>query len=270
MAPLNNVEQHYFSGQLFERILNNVRNRGMQHVTRQDIAGFDEFHVRGAAVSMELAKDSQLMTGSKVLDVGCGIGGPARMLADEFGCMVTGIDLTEEFVRTAALLSELVNLQHKTTFLKADALQLPFADHHFDAVWTQHVQMNIQDKKRFYSEIKRVLSPRGKFIYYDIFSTGDSLLPYPLPWADNASISHLITVPKFEEIMGALGFTKISGKDQTAAGIDFFEAVAEKISAGAKPPIQFVMGDNAVQKITNLLKILQEKKVVLQSGIYSL
>lgn len=266
------VEQHYFREQLFERILDAVRNSGITKVTRQDLAGVDEFHVRGAEVSMELAKETQFFEFCNVLDVGCGLGGPARMLADEFGCIVTGIDIIGEFVRTATLLSELVNLQDNTMFLKADALHLPFPDYYFDAVWTQHTQMNIKDKQRFYSEIKRVLSPGGRFIYYDIFSTGDAPLTYPLPWADDKPINHLITFQAFEGIMRSLGFKKLTARDQTAAGIESFNIsndIGDK-DVHRKPGIKLVMGDNAAQKVANLVKALQEKKLVLQSGIYSL
>ena len=91
------------------------------------------------------------------------------MLADDYNCRVTGIDLSHEFIRTASALSELVGLQDKTDFIQASALELPFEDGSFDVAWTQHVQMNISDKAKFYSEINRVLSDSGTFVYYDIF-----------------------------------------------------------------------------------------------------
>ena len=169
MHPLNSpVEQQYHRKAIFETILDALRQQGIKNITRKDISAVDEFHVRGAAVSAELAKEAGFTGNSRVLDAGCGIGGPCRMLADEYGCKVTGIDITAEFIRTAGLLSELVGLGNRTDFIQADALQLPFADKSFDFVWTQHVQMNIENKNKFYSEIKRVLTEKGTFIYYDI------------------------------------------------------------------------------------------------------
>ncbi|MGB8191191.1 MAG: methyltransferase domain-containing protein [Chitinophagaceae bacterium] len=264
------VEAHYHREGLYEKIVNVLNEQGITKVTRNDLAAVDEFHVRGVAVSLELAKEAGFDEDSTVLDVGCGIGGPCRMIADEFGCKVTGVDITAEFIRTAAGLSELVGLQHLTTFIQADALQLPFEDELFDAVWTQHVQMNIADKQRFYSEIKRVLKNRGRFIYYDIFSTGNGPLVYPLPWAGDESISHLITIPELEGLLAQLGFTKLHTKDQTAAGIEFFTNLLNKIAKDGPPKLGLglLIGSDAGKKFSNLLNSLKDGKVELQSGIY--
>ena len=171
------VESQYHLNGLYEDILTRLGEQevDIDEVSRKHIAGVDEFHVRGAEISQELAREIGL-DNSKVLDVGCGIGGPSRMLADDYNCRVTGIDLSHEFIRTASALSELVGLQDKTDFIQASALELPFEDGSFDVVWTQHVQMNISDKAKFYSEINRVLSDRGTFVYYDIFQKNGRML----------------------------------------------------------------------------------------------
>jgi len=128
MESLNKlIENQYFTPELFENILERLKGQeiNLNNVSRNDIAGVDEFHVRGAEVSKELVRDLGLRN-SHLLDIGCGIGGPSRMLADEFNFKVTGIDISHEFIRTAQKLSELVGLNHKTKFLQADALDLPF------------------------------------------------------------------------------------------------------------------------------------------------
>jgi len=152
------IKKQYFSVDLFEDICKRLEQQGvdLKKFTRNDISWVDEFHVRGAEVSNELVQEIYL-NDTKVLDVGCGLGGPARMLAHRFNCKVTGVDLCEEYIRTARKLSELTGLTDKTDFIQADALDLPFENDSFDIVWTQHVQMNIEDKTKFYSEIKRVL-----------------------------------------------------------------------------------------------------------------
>ena len=165
MDNLNqSIERHYLKEGLFEDIVERLKDQGinLDSVKRSDIAGVDEFHVRGATVSKELAGSIDL-NGLEILDVGCGLGGSCRMLAEEFSCNTTGIDLSQEYIRTAKELSRLVRLTNKTEFLVGDGGNLPFRDNSFDVVWTQHVQMNIPDKNKFYSGIKRVLKPEVTF-----------------------------------------------------------------------------------------------------------
>lgn len=163
MENLNqNIESHYLKERLYEDIINRLKEQDipLNNVKRSDISGTDEFHVRGAAVSRELASSINL-NGINMLNVEYGLGVPCRMLADEYNCHTTGIDLSNEFIKTANKLSELVKLNDKTTFIQGDATELPFENNSFVVVWTQHVQMNIPDKKKFYSEINRVLKTGG-------------------------------------------------------------------------------------------------------------
>lgn len=265
------IENHYHSPELYEEILKRLgeQNVNLGHLSRKDIAGVDEFHVRGAEVSRELASQVKL-DHSRVLDVGCGLGGPSRMLADDYNCWVTGIDLSHEFIRTARGLSELVGLQDKTSFLQSNALELPFENGSFDAVWTQHVQMNISHKLKFYSEIERVLAPGGKFIYYDIFRAEECDLNYPVPWANEPSLSFLVTPVHMDGIMERLCFKNLSTTDQTEKGIEFLRALFDNLKKNGPPKLglNVLMGSSTVEKLTNLLKGLEEGHVLLQSGIY--
>lgn len=272
MNTLNQgLERHYFKEGLFEDIIERLKNQGidLNSVQRNDIAGADEFHVRGAAVSKELAQEINL-NGQKVLDVGCGIGGPCRMLADEFDCTVTGIDLSAEFIRTAVGLSQLVNLDHKTKFVVGDAVHLPFEDDSFDVVWTQHVQMNIPDKNKYYSEIARVLKPRGLFLYYDIFKDNDEEVAYPMPWASSADQSFLVRSSEMHDIVKALGFKRATTTDQTQAGIAFFEALVTKLKASGPPKmgLHVLMGESTKPKLCNLMEHLKSGALMLESGIF--
>ncbi len=272
MKKINSfIEKQYSHPELFEAILERLKEQGvdLSNVSRRDIAGVDEFHVRGAEISMELAKEINL-NNSRVLDVGCGIGGPGRMLADEFNSKVTGIDISHEFIRTAQKLSELVGLRNKTEFIQGDALDLPFDNESFDVVWTQHVQMNINDKTRFYSEIKRVLTDKGILIYYDIFKKDKEDVDYPVPWADYPSVSFLNTITVMDKILKDLGFTKMQTTDQTYKAIQFLKSLFEKIKKDGPPKLglNVLMGDSTKVKLGNILKGLEENKIVLQSGIY--
>jgi ubiquinone/menaquinone biosynthesis C-methylase UbiE len=267
---MQEVQKHYTRESMFENIVEKFKEMGITDVTRKDIGGIDEFHVRGAAVSMELAKEISLDKNTRVLDVGCGLGGPARMLAAEFGSTVTGIDLTTEFIRSAKLLSDLVGLGELTKFVQGDALDLPFDDNSFDVVWTQHVQMNIENKEKFYSEIARVLAPGGTFIYYDIFSKNGEALLFPVPWADNASLSFVFPIKKLSELLEKEGLEKVKTKDQTPDAIQFFLDMLNKPPAAGpkKPGLDLVMGKATPEKLGNLLKNIKDNKLELQSGVY--
>ncbi|EAR00977.1 class I SAM-dependent methyltransferase [Maribacter sp. HTCC2170] len=268
---LSAIEEHYYRHDLYDDIINRLKNLNvdLNQVNRSDIAGVDEFHVRGAAISRELAQLANIKN-SKVLDVGCGLGGPCRMLADEFNCTTTGIDLSEEFINAASKLSDLVGLSDSTQFIYGNANDLPFEDKTFDVVWTQHVQMNVDDKKKFYSEIARVLKNDGFFIYYDIFRKGKEKVKYPMPWAHESKISFLEPSSTMQSILEKLGMKKEHSNDQTQNGIVFFEKLISKLVAQGPPKLglNVLMGENTIEKITNLLNGLKENKLTLQSGIY--
>jgi len=266
------VVKHYSRSDLFETIIQKLKDSGIERdkITQKDISAVDEFHIRGAEATHELITESGINKDSKILDVGCGIGGPARMIAFETGCKVTGIDLTEDFIRTAKLLSELVNLDDLTEFICADATKLPFNDESFDIVWTQHAQMNIKEKDKLYSEIFRVLKKGGKFIYYDIFCTGNEPLYYPLPWAEESTISHLITVHEYADLLNETGFKEIKISEKTERSINFFRETFDKLVKEGPPKVglNLLMKETAVEKLKNLLRNLTENKAAVQSGIY--
>lgn len=272
MTAINqNIASHYHQEGLFDRIVNALKQQGISRdsATRTHIEGVDEFHVRGATVSRELA-ECLPMNGARVLDVGSGLGGPARMLADTYGCQVTGIDLSEAFVHCAAELSHLVGMQDQTSFVVGDAAELPFANAAFDVAWTQHVQMNIPDKGRFYSGIHRVLKPGGHFMYYDIFKDGEGPVAYPMPWASTGECSFLFQAEDMHTLLANLGMEPIRSTDQTQAGIAFFEGVFARLKASGPPPIglHLLMGESTKTKLGNLLEHLKNGSLRLESGVY--
>jgi ubiquinone/menaquinone biosynthesis C-methylase UbiE len=265
------VEQHYTQGNIYETIILQLQQAGIDtaNITRKDIAAVDEFHIRGQEMTRELANQAALKKGMRILDVGCGLGGPCRLFAEEYGCMATGIDITAEYIDTANKLSKLTGLDQGTHFVHGSATDLPFPNNSFDIAWTQHVQMNIADKKKFYAEINRVLVPGGRFVYYDVFGTGDQSIYFPVPWADGPSISHLITTHELKEILAGIALSQIDTTDQTAKSIAFFEKMLQHINREGLPTLgtHLMMGDSALEKLKNVLRNLSEKKIVVESGI---
>jgi len=267
------IPNQYTQYNLFDTILQALAQTGIaqQQVTRSQLAAVDEFHVRGLEVSREMAAMADLHAGGQVLDVGCGLGGATRLLADEFGCAVTGIDITPEYIHTAQQLSALVGLASKTHFVCGNALSLPFTENSFDVVWTQHVQMNIADKQTLYAEINRVLKETGHFVYYDIVKKNKEPIHYPVPWANEPALNHLIPSPQLHQLLVQTGLRPVQIKDETEKGITFLQHVIKGWQQKGMSPLglHLLMGDSALQKLQNLYNNLVEARVMLECGLYS-
>jgi len=203
-----------------------------------------------------------------VLDVGCGLGGSARYLAAEHQCQVTGIDLTQEYVNVANALADMVGLGDKVAFRQASALDMPFDDGSFDVVWTEHVQMNIANKRAFYREIGRVTRPKGLLLFHDIFLGDLGPLHYPVPWAEDASISFLAAPGEVRQILEDLGFVIHDWKDKSQSSLDWFVAAIEKLKVSGPPPLglHLLMGNTAKTKFENNIRNLRERRFVVFQG----
>lgn len=233
-----------------------------------DLAPIDEFHTRGRDATLELVELAQLDGSERFLDVGAGLGGSARHIAHEHGCQVTGIDLTEEYVHVARTLTAMVGLDKGVHFQQASALELPFKDGSFDVVWTEHVQMNIADKQRFYAEIARVLRPGGCLVFHDVFQGLGAAPFYPVPWAEEASISHLATKEEALAAMQSAGLTGEVWHGKRDESLAFFKEVAARIEQAGPPPIgiHLLMGDNAKEKLRNYVRNLTEGRTAVAMG----
>jgi len=260
------VEQHYGRGRILDSILAALQETGkdLARLKPEDLAPVDEFHVRGREATVELARLAALKPGSQVLDVGCGLGGSARYLAAEYDCHVTGIDLTQEYVEVANALADMVGLSNKVAFRQASALELPFDAGIFDAVWTQHVQMNIEDKQAFYREISRVTRSNGMLLFHDIFE-GKGGLHYPVPWAEEPSISFLAAPEQVRKILENLGFVVHDWLDKSEPSLQWIEAAMEKAKATGPSPLgtHLLMGDTARKKFENAMRNLREGRIVV-------
>jgi len=264
-----NVENHYARSDLGAAILKALEADGksMNSLTLADLAPVDEFHIRGRQATLELAGLAALSEEERVLDVGSGIGGSARHLAAEHGCSVTGIDLTADYCEVATMLSGLVGLGERTAFKQASALNMPFADHEFDCAWTEHVQMNIEDKRGFYSEIARILRPGGRLVFHDVFSGTGGEPHFPVPWAEEPELSSLMAPDDLRETLDSLGYTVVAWRDVTTEAGDWFERLAQRTTR-PRTGLGLLMGGTTPAKLDNMRRNLRELRVtVLQCAL---
>ena len=264
-------QRHYGKEQLIEAIAAALRRLGKDpaQLNPADLAGVDEFHVRGREASKELAAKLLPEADAPVLDIGCGLGGPSRLLAAGYGCRVTGIDLTEDYCRAASTLSEWVGLTDRVAYACADALALPFADAGFAHVWTQHVAMNIADKPRLYHEVFRVLRPHGRFALYDVLQgpAGEALLP--VPWARETTMNYLATPEALRRLLSDAGFEIVHWQDSTALGRRWFAEASRRIGEKGLPPlgVGLLLGPAFAQMAANMSRNLDEGRIVLIEAV---
>jgi MPBQ/MSBQ methyltransferase len=271
MITLNNtwtkVQNHYHLQNLSETIFTALKATGKdpQRLEPADLAPVDEFHIRGRRATVELAEKINLDSSKYVLDLGSGVGGASRYLAATYGCRVTGLDLTVAYVNTAQILAERTGLSGLVDYRQGSALEMPFGDHTFDVVWTQHVGMNIADKPRLYSEIRRVLKPSGQLALYDILAGTAIPIHFPVPWATTQETSFLIEPDRLRDVLISCGFTIGSWRDTTKAGQVFFNELAARIEKNGPPPvgIHLLMGANARDKVRNTARNLNENRIVV-------
>lgn len=261
------IQTHYTREDLSEVILAALLKAGkdVNRLTPEDLAPIDQFHIRGRMATLELARAAGLDATHRVLDVGCGVGGTSRCLATEFGCHVTGIDLTDEYCRAAKALSARTGLSHLVEYRQGDATSLPFEDQSFDVVWTEHVAMNIPDKARLYREMHRVLKPGGTLAIYDILAGPTGPVLFPVPWARTPDTSFLVTPDELRDLLGEAGFTVTDWSDTTELARTWFVALAEKIRKEGFPPLGFhvLMGADFQAMAQNQGRNLQEGRIVL-------
>jgi ubiquinone/menaquinone biosynthesis C-methylase UbiE len=260
------VEQHYshsgrLTGAIREKLI--ALGKDMRALTPKDIESIDEFHIRGRAATLDLARRLHIVAGASVLDVGSGLGGPARTIAANFNCHVTGVDITEDFCETARQMSCWVGLSDRVTFVQGDAAALQMGLASFDAAVTIHAAMNIVHKDAMYAGIYKVLKPGGRLGVYDVVQGEGGPVIFPVPWARDRSISHLATPVQIRNHLDRAGFAIEDEIDSTEASAAWFRERFERLSAAGTSGLGFhlFLGSAYPEMVRNQVQNLMERRI---------
>lgn len=267
MVSSDDVTRHYGRGGLLARLEAALREDGQDpaRLSLEALAPYDQFHGRGLEATGEVAALMRAAPGSHWLDIGSGIGGPARYLAQRFGCRFTGIDLTPEFCEVARVLTRRIGLQDRVVFETGNALAMPFPDASFDGATSMNVSMNIDDKAAFYREIRRVLRPGANLILSELAAGDGRPLEYPTPWAADAGASFLVTLEQTIAGLATAGFEVVHARSTLQQALDYGARSRALVACGEKPPHRAVMlihRDQAVAAMSNIARALGDGRVI--------
>ena len=266
--PSSSVADHYTHGDLLARVLAALREAGIDpdNLRADDLYPLDQLHSRGIAATRDHGERAGITPGKHVLDLGCGVGGAARYLAQECGCRVTGIDLTEEFIAVARELTARCGLTGQVAFEQADALDLPFEDASFDHAWSHNVTMNIADKIGFAAEARRVLRSGSRLSLAELAKGPAGEPSFPLPWARDPSQSFMATPAEMRKALEAGGLRVVEQIDDTEVYLAFAREMAERSGQEPRPPLGpfLVMGDDLPARAKNVAQARIEGRIVDQ------
>jgi len=266
------LDAHYSARNIEARILAALRAAGLypeQRLTPEILGPLDHFHTGGFRASLDLLERSGIRAGDRVLDIGAGLGGAARMLAYSPGCRVDCVELSPDYCTGAKLLNQLTGLDDRIKIYQASALNLPFPDKTFDAVWMQNVGMNIADKRRLYTEINRVLKPGGKFAFQEMSAGEGETIYFPLPWATDPDDNFLITADEMRTLLDENRFAAECFEDASGMILNSPPPVSVAPAAIAQAALGLsVFVDNLAEKAGNARLSLQEGRIRFVRGVF--
>jgi len=266
---MSTLDTHYSARDIEARILAGLRKAGLdpdRRLTPQDLGALDHFHTGGLGATRELLDMAQIRAGERVLDIGAGLGGTARLVASEIDCRVDCIEMSPDYCTGAALLNRLTGLEDRVHVHQGSALELPFGDESFDVALMQNVGMNIEDKSGLYGEIARVLRPGGRFAFQEMAAGSLPTVYYPLPWASDPADNFLVSPDAMCGLLDAAGLVADRFEDTSDAHLG-------KSTANATPAAQGQLGlsvfvDNLGEKAGNARRSLEEGRVRLVRGVF--
>jgi ubiquinone/menaquinone biosynthesis C-methylase UbiE len=268
------VVEHYSPHGLVKMLQSALAQSGLQNsiVPVEKLAMLDQFHVLGFQATVELAALCNISPQTKVLDIGSGLGGASRYLAKNFGCHVTGIDLSPEFVEASRYLTRRTGLEANAKFEVADAINMPFENETFDLAWTQHVAMNIEDRSALYAEIRRILKPDGRLAIFDIVKGKNDEIVFPMPWAATKATSFLLGFEEMQKVLLEAHFEIIHWKDKTAEALEWMQQQNAQMNQQTSLPslsLPAIMGKEFMKAGANMVSALKEGRAGLVQAIVS-
>ena len=266
------VSRHYGWSGLMETIEQEIRRNGIDptRVTVDELAPVDNYHWHRLAGTLALARAAAISAEDRVLDVGGGIGGPARQLAHREGCRVTVLDLTAEYCAVGERLTAWTKLEDKVSFVCGNALAMPFPDGSFDVVWTQHASMNIADKAGLYREMARVVRVGGRLAFFDVLAGPNQPIHFPVPWASDPSFNFLLTPEETRTLIAQSGFREIAWMtgDALDAELDRVDPQADTPSSHPALNPGLLNGPNGPQMGANVGRNSEEGRILPALGVY--
>ena len=258
MSYDKSVSDNYLHGNLLNAIEEALPTIGKttQNVSIEDLAPVDEFHIGGRLATDHLFEQLDFPEQSYLLDVGCGLGGAARYIANKYKNKVAGIDLTAEYIETGMALCRWLNLDKNVSLQQGSALSMPYQDKNFDGGYMLHVGMNIEDKTTLFKEINRVLKPGSQFGIYDIMRHDEGELNYPVPWVTESNTSKLSSPQQYKQALNEAGFEVSIENNRRDFAVEFFKKLLEKTKTNGGPPplgLHLLMQADTANKITNMI-----------------
>lgn len=262
MTDAQSISDHWGTGDVYDGIMKAMEAASISPdtVTVEQMAPVDHFHARGFPATVELADALPIQARQHIVDIGCGLGGPARYLAERFVCRVDGVDITGPFVEAANKLTALLKMEGQVEVELGDGQNLPYGDAMFDGGYTQHVTMNIADRAQFFGEAYRVLKP-GAFFALTEHGLGPEGNPYhPLPWSEDGSGAYLITPADTVAYLEGAGFVDVEVEDTGSKYLAGYRRAMELAAQGALPPFgaHILMGQTAPAKTKNSARNIEE------------
>jgi ubiquinone/menaquinone biosynthesis C-methylase UbiE len=261
---MSDIADHWATGDVFGRIVDALRQAGKSTagLTVEDLSPIDHYHARGRAATVELADMLDIRPEHRILDIGCGVGGPARYVAARFGCRVVGIDIAQPFVAAAEGLTRLVGMASQVTFVQGDGQRLPQQDAEFDGAFTQHVTMNVADRAGFFREAFRVLKPGGFFALteHGLGPVGEP--HFPAPWSEDGSFSFLCTPSQTRALLEAAGFEDVAVAQTGAKYLAAYKAGMAMVKEKGLPPlgVHVLVGPSVGERTRNAARNIEENR----------